>query len=194
MPDQPILLSVRDLRSDLTAPLSFDLDAGQCVAVTGPSGAGKSLRLRMIADLLPHDGALLLRGVACADMPATQWRRQVRYVQSEPGWWAPLIGDHIGPSPLLGALGLPDDILTRRVDSASTGERQRVAILRAVADRPAVLLLDEPTAALDEAATRAVEGLVRQLMGGGMGIVLVSHDAAQVARLADQVISLAGRG
>jgi ABC-type iron transport system FetAB ATPase subunit len=175
-------------------PVDFTVAGGECLAITGPSGSGKSLLLRMVADLIPHDGSCSLDGTGAGSMPAPQWRRLVRYVASEPGWWAPTVADHfadpatftdqatrIGLSPALGSAA-PERL--------STGERQRAAILRAIEHRPRVLLLDEPTSALDEASTIKVEALVRSLMGEGMALVLVSHNADQVLRLATRTLTL----
>jgi len=69
------------------------------------------------------------------------------------------------------------------VAQCSTGERARLALLRALAASPAFLLLDEPTGALDQAATLAVEALLQERMLAGLGVVLVTHDTAQAERL-----------
>jgi ABC-type sulfate/molybdate transport systems ATPase subunit len=74
----------------------------------------------------------------------------------------------------------------------STGERQRLAFLRAVEDRPAVLLLDEPTAGLDAAAEQALETMLRAFLTAGGTLVLVTHDDAQERRLAHARIVMAG--
>jgi ABC-type multidrug transport system ATPase subunit len=85
---------------------------------------------------------------------------------------------------LLPAVCLAPALLDAPVARLSSGERQRLALLRAVLQRPRFLLLDEPTAALDPHSRDQVEALLQRLKGEGMGLLLVSHDPAQAARLA----------
>jgi ABC-type multidrug transport system ATPase subunit len=87
-------------------------------------------------------------------------------------------------------LGLDATLLDAAPDRLSTGERQRMAFLRAIEDNPQVLLLDEPTSALDPVSVRAVEEIVRERMQAGCAVVLTSHDPEQVERLADDVMVL----
>jgi ABC-type phosphate transport system ATPase subunit len=83
-------------------------------------------------------------------------------------------------------VGLPGDCMEWQVARLSTGEKQRLSVLRAVEDHPQVLLLDEPTAALDAAAEQAVESLIERLRDDGVAIVLVTHSDNQADRLADR--------
>ena len=179
-------MSVTGLRSARAGPFGFMLRRGECLAVTGPSGAGKSLMLRMIADLDPHEGEALLDGVACSATAAPVWRRRVMYCAAESGWWLDDVAPHFGTVPTEAAalLQLRADIFAQSVVACSTGERQRLALLRALQHDPAVLLLDEPTGALDRSATEAVEALLAELRAAGMAIVWVTHDDAQADRLA----------
>ena len=154
----------------------------------GPSGAGKSLFLRMLADLDAHEGEMWLDGVSAAQFAAPEWRRRVGYLAAEPGWWLDRVGAHFPTSPgaLLPALGLAADILDRPVALCSTGERQRLALLRTLAGDPPVLLLDEPTGALDVDSVASVERLLEARMQAGAAMVLVTHNPAQAARLGTQ--------
>ncbi|GBQ35243.1 ABC transporter ATP-binding protein [Gluconacetobacter azotocaptans] len=185
----PAGLSLRGLRNSHAGPFDVDVPRGRCLVVTGMSGAGKSVLLRMIADLDPHQGGVALDGVACADMPAHQWRRQVLYLPAEPGWWSDIVLDHMPDAAetrgLLVQVGLREGVLRTPVHRLSTGERQRLALVRALLLQPGVLLLDEPCSALDEATTRKVEALLGDRKAKGMAIVLVSHDQAQADRMAD---------
>ena len=177
-------LRARGLRHAHAGPFDLDLPPGECLAITGPSGSGKSLLLRMVADLDPHEGEAWLHGVGRSTLSGPDWRRRVAYAPAEPGWWLDRVGDHFtAPSPDAARLGLPPDIWDRAVTACSTGERARLALLRALAANPAVLLLDEPTGALDHDATLAVEALLAERMRAGLGLVLVTHDAVQAERM-----------
>jgi phosphate-transporting ATPase len=182
------MLQIEDLSAPGLHPVSFSLNTGECVAVRGPSGAGKTLLLRAIADLDPNSGSVLLDGVDRQSLPAPLWRRRVGYVPAEPGWWADRIGEHFSDwaaaLPLVRRLGISADSNDWPVARASTGERARLALVRALMAVPKVLLLDEPTAALDAATVAAVEALMTDRVSGGLSILWVTHDAAQAARVA----------
>ena len=169
-------------------PLSFEIAAGQCLAIEGPSGSGKTRLLRAIADLDPAEGYVFLEGVERAEMAGPLWRRRVRYVSAEPAWWASTPRQHFVAAAkldrVLAALGLDYAQLDRPVTELSTGERQRLALARALADDPPVLLLDEPTSALDATnAALGTEFIKFQILAGRI-VMLVSHDAIQIERLA----------
>ena len=177
---------VARLSTPLIGPIDLDLSPGECVGVQGPSGSGKSLLLRAIADLDPNRGEVRLDGQSRDDIAAPDWRREVALVPAESGWWADTVGAHFAaspdPSPWLAALGL-GDACGWEVARLSTGERQRLALARALQTGPAVLLLDDPSAALDGAATGAVEAHIGEQMRSGVAVLMVTHDPAQAARL-----------
>jgi putative ABC transport system ATP-binding protein len=183
-----MLLEIRDLTGAPGGPFNLTLAAGDCLVISGPSGIGKSLLLRMIADLDENTGTALLNGAARDSMPAPHWRRQVMYVSAESGWWGDMVREHLQPAEQAAALaprlGLRAALLDAPVAQLSTGERQRMALLRAIIRKPAVLLLDEPTSALDPDSTRAVETLLTELAAAGTGLVVVSHNEQQAERIA----------
>ncbi len=189
------MLRVDQLKIAVLPPLSFSLADGECLAVEGPSGSGKTRLLRAIADLDPSSGYVFLDGAERREMAAPEWRRRVRYVAAEPGWWAATAREHFSASGrierLVGGLGLTEAHLDRPVADLSTGERQRLALVRALADEARVLLLDEPTAALDQQSAALVEELIRFECLSGKSVVLVSHNAAEVDRLAHARLQLA---
>lgn len=190
-------LTAHGLTVAAVGPINLAVSPGECLALTGPSGAGKSLTLRMLADLVPHAGTCRLGEVDCAEVSGPRWRAMVRYVSSEPGWWAPTIAEHFsdaaGQMERLKKLGLDKSLMDAPPDRLSTGERQRMAFLRAIEGRPKVLLLDEPTSALDPASVASVEAVIREELAGGTAVVITSHDPEQVERLADRVMTLPGR-
>lgn len=182
------MLTVRGLARLALGPADFDLASGQCIAVTGPSGAGKTLLLRAIADLDPAEGEVLLDGVSRSSMAAPDWRAKVTYVPAEAGWWEETVQPHFSAwreaVPLIERFLLPSGCGDWPITRLSTGERQRLALARALVQSPRVLLLDEPTSGLDPDATVAVETELRAQLAGGVGILMVTHDAAQADRLA----------
>lgn len=190
------MLRVRGLAFTGVDQVDFDLERGECVALTGPSGSGKTLLLRALADLDPNAGRVTLDGAARERLPAPRWRRLVGYLPVESGWWADLVGDHFpdrqAAAELATALGLPAKALDWPVARLSTGERQRLALARALIQAPKVLLLDEPTSGLDEQATERVEALLRARLAAGTAILLATHDRGQAARMARRLLRLEG--
>jgi len=186
------LLRVDGLRRPGLDTAHLELQRGECVAILGPSGAGKSLLLRAIADLDPNEGEAFLEQRARSTVTGPAWRRRVVYLAAESAWWSDTVAEHM-PNPglaqsLLPAVNMPEDALTWSIRRLSTGEKQRLALARALSLEPAVLLADEPTAALDEATTQAVEKMLTERLRQGMGLVLITHAESQAERLADRVL------
>ena len=174
--------------------VSFDLQDGECVALQGPSGVGKTLLLRSIADLDPNEGTVKLDGTLREAMPAPAWRRQVTYLAAEPGWWSDTVQEHFtawdDAMPLVTRLGLPDDCGPWPIQRLSTGERQRLGLVRALMLHSRVLLLDEPTSALDPASAAAVESLIAERASSGTSVVWSTHDNAQARRVASRIFAM----
>lgn len=182
-------LVIDNLKGAIVGPVSFRVASGACAAIVGPSGSGKSLLLRMIADLDPNDGDVRLGEMSRARVAAPAWRRRVIHVAAEAGWWNPTVEAHVPANMLPQAkamadrLGLAADYLGRPVGTLSTGEKQRLALVRALVRQPDALLLDEPTSALDTASVARVEDLLRDQLRAGTVLVLVTHDSDQARRL-----------
>jgi len=165
-------------------PLNLVIDEGETVTLSGPSGSGKSMLLRAIADLDPHNGTAWLGETAADEMPAPQWRRKVGYLPAESSWWEERVGLHFAEAPKLDALGLAETILHSPVAHLSSGERQRLAVLRMLQQQPQILLLDEPTANLDPHHTQLVEEwILKYQQHSGAPILWVTHDPEQRQRV-----------
>lgn len=164
------------------------------MAVQGPSGSGKTLLLRAIADLDPNQSEIFLDGKPRDAFPAPAWRRKVVFLPSESGWWSDQVGDHFDDwdkaSTLVEALHLPLESRDWSVQRLSTGERQRLALVRALILHPRVLLLDEPTSGLDNETTQAVERLIGERLKTGASVLWVTHDSAQARRMTERCLFL----
>ncbi|MGW7407912.1 thiol reductant ABC exporter subunit CydD [Streptomyces sp. NPDC054833] len=194
---------------DAVTDVSFAVDPGETVALVGPSGAGKSTLLNVLLGFVrPSEGRVRIGGVDLADVDLEQWRSCIAWVPQRPHLYAGTITENV-------RLARPDadDETVRRAlrdagalefvdalpqgagtvlgeDGAglSAGQRQRLALARAfLADRP-VLLLDEPTAALDGATEAEVVTAVRRL-AVGRTVLLVVHRPALLG-VADRVVRL----
>jgi ABC-type iron transport system FetAB ATPase subunit len=174
--------------------VDLDLYAGETVCLSGQSGAGKTLLLRAIADLDPNHGEVLLEGVPRDRFSGPAWRRRVTFCAAESAWWGARVTDHFADAMReADEFALAAEVAGRAIAELSTGERQRLALWRALRVGPKVLLLDEPTAALDAAATRRIEATVRRYLAErGAAALWVSHDAGQIARIADRHLILGG--
>ncbi len=179
------------------APLSMRIAAGECVGLRGDSGCGKTRLLRALADMDEHAGGATLDGVDANAMPANQWRRQVALLPAESQWWHDTVGEHFSDrravTPALDAMGFSEAALGWQVSRCSSGEKQRLAILRLLANQPRVLLLDEPTANLDPDNTLRVENLIQDYIAArGAACLWVSHNRLQLQRVARRQLECVG--
>lgn len=201
---QGLVLTRRGRR--LIDGIDLALAPGRRTVIMGANGAGKSLLLRMLHGLITPDAGLVLWHGRALDRAG---RDQQAMVFQRPVLLRRSVGANLRFA--LAARGLPRHVRTAREAEAlamarletlarrparqlSGGEQQRLAVARALAVRPEMLLLDEPTASLDPASTQAVEALIDQAHAGGVTIVLVTHDLGQARRMGDDLIFLhAGR-
>ena len=192
------LLKLNGLHTQRIGPLDLCLQAGELIQITGASGAGKSLLLRAIADLDPNSGQMWLAGQERSHITPMAWRRQVAYVPAETAWWAASVQEHFPEGwahdlalVWLERMSLPHAALDWEVERLSSGERQRLGLLRALLNRPRVLLLDEPTANLDLDNTRRIERAVRAYISECEAAALwVSHDTLQRGRLGGRILEI----
>jgi ABC-type iron transport system FetAB ATPase subunit len=184
------LFSVSGLRFLKLGPFNFQLAAGECIALKGASGSGKTRLLRALADLDDNQGEVLLEGQRREDIEPREWRSRVAFVPADTAWWNETVGAHFSHAPqssMLSALGFDSTIMQWRISRVSSGERQRLGLLRALTVQPRILLLDEPTANLDPDNSLAVEALVADYQQQNRaGVVWVSHDKPQRGRIAQR--------
>ncbi|MFD5507827.1 thiol reductant ABC exporter subunit CydD [Streptomyces sp. NPDC127051] len=198
---------------DSPGPVSLAVGPGECVALTGPSGAGKSTLLQVLLGFVePTAGRVRIAGVDLASLSLEQWRERIAWVPQRPHLFAGTIAQNVRLArPDASADAVAEALkdagawefvaaLPRGVDTElgeggvglSAGQRQRLALARAfLADRP-VLLLDEPTAALDGETEAAVVEAVRRL-AVGRTVLLVVHRPALLA-VADRVVRVGAAG
>jgi len=169
-------------------PIDLGVDAGECVCIQGASGSGKTLLLRAVADLDPHHAEVWVGAQACSRVPAPLWRRSVALVVAESQWWSERVADHFAQgvhAAWLEELGLPAAAIDWEVSRCSTGERQRLALLRTLMQGPDWLLFDVPSGNLDQESTQRVEELLGDYRRQRQAALLwVSHDAGQIDRVA----------
>ncbi|HHD64083.1 MAG TPA: ATP-binding cassette domain-containing protein [Desulfobulbaceae bacterium] len=187
-------LEIHNLTFRDRGPYSLQINGGECVGLQGASGSGKSLLLRAIADLDPHGGSMRLDQMECADVPAPQWRKSVAMLPAESSWWLDTVEEHFKnfsaiSKDYLAQLGFDSEVGGWQVSRLSTGEKQRLAILRMLENRPGALLLDEPTASLDAVNITNVEQLLLEYgCDNNVPLLWVSHDPDQLVRVADRCL------
>jgi len=187
-------LQVKNLTTRLLSGVDFEVPPGSCLTIAGPSGSGKSLLLRAIADIDPHEGEVSIDDQDSNSVTGPQWRRMVAMVPAESQWWYETVGEHFPDDARVdfAALGFSTEVRDWQIDRLSTGERQRLSLLRTLALEPRALLLDEPTAALDEKARKAVETLIANYRKQhNVPVIWVSHDEDQIKRISDAHMNIA---
>lgn len=181
---------------------SLELEAASVISIAGPSGCGKSTLLRAIATLIPMtSGEVLFEGRRVDELGVIAYRRRVAYVPQSPQMFEGTVADNVRTGPrfrgvtltgdevlmLLSRVGLDPSLAERAASDASGGERLRIALARALANEPSVLLLDEPTASLDPDAARVVLDLLVKLASAGTALLVVTHIEEHAAHLGGEI-------
>ena len=185
---------------EILRPTSLKIDAGSPMVIVGPNGAGKTTLLRLAMGLIRPTAGTISYGGREAQAPARAaivFQRPVMLRRSAAGnlrYALKAAGvaraeRAVRTDELLTLVGLRG-LGERPARKLSGGEQQRLALARALAKSPQVLFLDEPTASLDPAATKAVEDLVRDTAARGIKVVMSTHDLGSAKRLAGEIVLL----
>lgn len=183
--------------------LQIEVSPGEILAILGPNGAGKTTTVRMLGSILqPTAGTASVAGLDVI-VDAQQVRHRVGLLTEFPGLYLRMptleylifFGGMYGIPPedtarrgrrLLGQVGL-EGVETERLGTFSKGMRQKVALVRALLHDPPVLLLDEPTSAMDPHSAKTVRDLIRELRTQGRCMVLCTHNLSEAEALADRI-------
>jgi ABC-type iron transport system FetAB ATPase subunit len=182
------MLRLEDLEIPDVEPINLTIASGECIGLSGESGSGKTRLLRAIADMDEHGGQVYEDDVAQDQVRAHEWRRRVALLPAESQWWFDTVEEHFNAhDEHIKALGFQPDVMSWNVSRCSSGEKQRLSVLRMLSNCPRVLLLDEPTANLDENNATRVEQLVKKYLARHNAIAIwVSHDELQLRRVAQK--------
>ena len=199
-------LSLKRGGQTVLSDVSLSVEQGEILVVIGPSGSGKSSLLRCLNRLEePESGRIMLDGGNIAQLPVIELRRRVGMIFQKSFPFDGTVADNIAFGPTLNGEELDNirigelmnlsslelDLIDKNARELSGGQEQRLAIARALANRPDVLLLDEPTSALDPIATRHIEeSLVNLRDQLDLTLIWVSHTIEQARRIADRVLLL----
>jgi putative ABC transport system ATP-binding protein len=194
-------LSVSIAGSEVLHQISLVIPDSKLTVIAGASGSGKSTLLRCCNRLeVPSSGTVSYLGQEIASLDPLLHRRRVAMVFQHPATFPGSVLANLqaacpelsvqGAEQLCDRVSIKRELLDREADSLSGGEAQRMVIARALAAQPQVLLADEPTSALDGDATERMEELALALLDQGIAVVWVTHDRAQISRLAQHLVVL----
>jgi iron complex transport system ATP-binding protein len=213
---KPVLLEAASVSLDgarVVTDLSLEVDAGDWVGLIGPNGAGKTTALRAVAGLVEYAGRILVFGEEVGSLPRRDVARRIALVPQTPVIPPDMtVLEYVllGRTPHLGYLSSPGradivasrsalgrldaaHLVDRRLGSLSGGERQRAVLARAIAQEARLVLLDEPTTALDVGAQQQVLELVAGLRASGnLTVLSAMHDLTVAGQYADRLVLLDG--
>jgi iron complex transport system ATP-binding protein len=203
-------LSVRLGSTEALRGIAFTADQGSWVSLIGPNGAGKTTAIRALCGLVPYEGEVLIDGVEARARGRRELARLCAFVPQLPETPPELtVSEYVllGRTPHLGYFGAEGDedrlaaeralerlellhFAQRSLASLSGGELQRVVLARALAQEAPILLLDEPTTALDLGRQQQVLELVDELRGDDLTVVSTMHDLTLAGQYADRLVLL----
>jgi putative ABC transport system ATP-binding protein len=189
----------------ILSKISVVIDTSGITGIIGPSGSGKSTFLRLLNKLIsPTQGIVKFKDSDIANMKSQELRKEIGMVLQRPFLFKGTVKSNLlyGPKiwdidyidselvELLDTVSLEADFLERDIEGLSGGEQQRVSLARSLANQPIVLLLDEPTTALDIVSEEIIENTLKQLASEGIKIIIVTHSLEQTKRLTEQLLFL----
>ncbi|MCK5698038.1 MAG: ABC transporter ATP-binding protein [Gammaproteobacteria bacterium] len=186
-------LNLSSISENFSHTFHFSIKAGECLGITGPSGIGKSVLLKALADMLPHQGQLILGDIEAHTLSAPQWRKKVTLLPAESQWWCDTVGEHFHrfDDTLFAQLGFTKEVMNWQINHLSSGEKQRLACIRLLMNEPEVLLLDEPTANLDKTNQEKLEHIITEYQHKHSApIIWISHDNEQLERVCQHLLIL----
>jgi putative ABC transport system ATP-binding protein len=195
-------VSANGATKETVQDFSYSFQAGRIYNILGPSGAGKSSLLRLLNRLdEPTSGEVFLDGADYRTLPPCTLRKRVGYLFQVPYLFPGSIADNVryaNPaltqdqvSDLLQVASFDSEKLDQPAETLSVGEKQRVALARLLATDPKVVLLDEPTAALDPTHTARIESSIRDIaVRKQLGVIIVSHNPEQAMRMGGEGLLL----
>jgi len=190
---------------EILKDISVSIDSSDITGIIGPSGAGKSTFLRLLNKLIsPSKGIIIFNNQNLNDLPSQQVRKEIGMLQQQAFLFNGTVEDNLlyGPKiwgikysneelcSLLEKVALDEDFLYREIDGLSGGEQQRVSLARSLANKPKVLLLDEPTSSLDINSEEIIEETILKLKSEGIKIIIVTHSLEQTERITDSLLFL----
>ncbi|MDP4091570.1 MAG: ATP-binding cassette domain-containing protein [Bacillota bacterium] len=187
--------------------LTMTVEAGDYISIVGPSGSGKSTFLKLCCHLIsPSEGTVYYKGRTILEQDPMEVRKQAVYCFQTPYLFGDKVEDNLvfpytlrhakadfaRINELLSTFGLDKELLKKEVKNLSGGEKQRVALIRALLLKPEVLLLDEVTSALDVENSMIVEENIKSLNNEGTTVLWVTHNLEQSRRNANKVLTIEG--
>lgn len=185
--------------------ISLNIEAGDYISVVGPSGSGKSTFLKLCCNLIsPSGGKIFFSGCDIMLTDPVKLRNKIRYCFQTPVLFGNTVAENLAfpytvkkeefdsgkAERLLSFFNLDKSLLTADIKKLSGGEKQRIALIRAIMLPPEVLLLDEVSSALDAENTKAVEKAVDILSSSGVTVLWVTHNPAQSRRRAGKIVTI----
>ena len=185
--------------------INVNIEQGSVTGIIGPSGSGKSSFLKLLNKLYsPTNGTIFFQGKDINELSTQNLRKDIGMVQQRPFLFPGTVRYNLEYGPklwkinysendlinLLEKVALPTDFLDRNIEGLSGGEQQRVSLARILANKPSVLLLDEPTSSLDLASEEIFESTLKELISDGIKVIIVTHSLDQTKRLTDKLLFL----
>lgn len=183
------LLNITNLHYLNFGPINLQVKTAEIIGLSGASGSGKSRLLRALADLDEHEGEILLDETPQQAISAHAWRKKVALLSADTLWWFDTVAEHFTelPERPLETLGFSQNIADWSITRLSSGEKQRLGLLRLLQNNPEVLLLDEPTANLDNYNTGLFEAFVSDYLSANKACAIwVSHDIEQLGKICER--------